>query len=93
MRQSFGDKALAAGATSSSSNEDVKMHYNGDCAIVCGATTFGEAVELRGARYADTACGRTGAPDSAAGDAAAAWAWHAHHRAGQGGSPRHLREP
>ncbi len=77
------------GATQSSI-EDAKIHFIGDNVVGDKAASSGEAVEAGGAQSDATVDDGGGGPNSAAGDAAAAWAWHANSRVGEGGDIRHL---
>ncbi len=86
---SRGVNVLETGATPTSI-EDAKIHFIGDSVVGGGAASSGEAVEAGGVHYDATVEVGGGGPNSAAGDAAAAWAWHANSRPGEGGDLRHL---
>ncbi len=87
-RQLSGANALDA-SVAPPSNEDAKMHY-GSCGADSANASLGEAEDMTSASDGATARGLMGGPNYAAGNAAAQWAWHAHHRQGEGDEPRRL---
>ncbi len=74
------------------SNEDDKMHLNGNGIVSTAATSDGEEVEAGDTGLADTAASGGGGRNNAAASAAATWAQHALTRGDADDGDRHLRE-